>query len=178
MKFIFKTLIKVPIIIVISYLIFNLFAFTVSYFRLLGLSYVVMQTAIENNYVPNSEQTILNNYGNSLETAVLNNICIGCDTQGSNQGDNVRGSNASSLTNTNKRVQYGRQIVITVSGRYNFMMPGLNYNVAGYSGVTNPGLVSQGGAEGLVKDAGGNDNNNIVIQYTVPALTYYPDLGL
>ena len=48
-KFIFKTLIKVPIIIFVTYFIVNLFAFTVSYFRLLGVSYVVLQTAIENN---------------------------------------------------------------------------------------------------------------------------------
>ena len=49
-KFIFKTLIKVPVYIVAAFGIFNIFAFCFIYFRLLGVSYVVQQTAIENTY--------------------------------------------------------------------------------------------------------------------------------
>ena len=58
-KFIFKTLIKVPIIIFIAFAIFNIFSFCFIYFRMLGLSYVVMQTAVENNYLPASETNTL-----------------------------------------------------------------------------------------------------------------------
>ena len=46
-KFIFKTLLKVPVIIVVSFLILNIFAFFFIYFKVLGLSYVVMQTAVK-----------------------------------------------------------------------------------------------------------------------------------
>lgn len=61
-KFIFKTLIKVPVIIMISYAIFNIFAFFFIYFRMLGISYVVMQTAVENNYLPDTELNTMIDY--------------------------------------------------------------------------------------------------------------------
>ncbi len=66
-KFIFKTLLKVPIIIVVSFLILNLFAFFFVYFKVLGLSYVVMQTAVENNYLPKTEVNTLCNYAYTFE---------------------------------------------------------------------------------------------------------------
>jgi hypothetical protein len=67
-KFIFKTLIKVPCIIFVAYLILNLLLFSYTYFKLLGMSYVVMQTCVENNYIPNSEFTDLLNYVDDLNT--------------------------------------------------------------------------------------------------------------
>lgn len=54
-RFIFKTLIKIPIIILVTYAIMNVFFFCYIYFKTLGLSYVVMQTAVENNYIPPQE---------------------------------------------------------------------------------------------------------------------------
>lgn len=67
-KFIFKTLLKVPVIIVVSFIILNIFAFFFIYFKVLGLSYVVMQTAVENNYLPPTEVSTLNNYVKQWES--------------------------------------------------------------------------------------------------------------
>lgn len=65
-KFIFKTLLKVPIIITVCYIIMNFFFFAFIYFKCLGISYVVMQTAVENNYIPNVELRMLCQYMNTL----------------------------------------------------------------------------------------------------------------
>lgn len=61
-KFIFKTLTKVPIIIFTCFFIFNIFAFFFIYFRMLGISYVVMQTAVENNFIPQTEFDTIEDY--------------------------------------------------------------------------------------------------------------------
>lgn len=66
-KFIFKTLLKVPIIIIVSFLVLNIFAFLFIYFKVLGLSYVVMQTAVENNWLPPTEINTLCNYAHTFE---------------------------------------------------------------------------------------------------------------
>lgn len=100
---IFSTLIKVPIIILVSYLIFNIFAFTLSYFKLLGISYVVMQTAVENNYIPDAEMETLTKYVQSLSTSVLENAEI--------------------IAINNTRKQYGDEITVGVAARYKFIMP-------------------------------------------------------
>jgi hypothetical protein len=67
-KFIFKTLIKVPVIVFVCYLILNVLLFSFTYFKLLGMSYVVMQTVVENNYLPNSEKEDLLKYIDTLNT--------------------------------------------------------------------------------------------------------------
>ena len=66
-KFIFKTLMKVPVFIIVSFLILNMFAFFFIYFKVLGLSYVVMQTAVENNYLPPTEIRTLCKYAQTFE---------------------------------------------------------------------------------------------------------------
>lgn len=172
-KFIFKTLVKVPIIILVCYLIFNIFGFTFTYFRLMGLSYVVMQTAVENNYIPASEAQTLDNYLNSLQTYIVSDLAIGCDTDASNDagtGPYVDIKDPSG--GDNRRVQYGTPITVTVSGNFNWIFP----------------LVNTADSDGNLTDSTGaatderlsyneNRNNNIVIQYTVPGLKYYPDLS-
>jgi hypothetical protein len=79
-KFIFKTLIKVPCIIFVAYLILNMLMFSYTYFKLLGMSYVVMQTCVENNYLPNSEFTDLLKYVDDLNT---NTFAVGEVTEDS-----------------------------------------------------------------------------------------------
>lgn len=59
---IFMTLIKIPCFIVISYIVFNIFAFSMIYFKMLGVSYMVSEVALENNYIPNTEKESLENY--------------------------------------------------------------------------------------------------------------------
>ena len=167
-KFIFKTLIKVPVIILVSYFVFNLFAFTFTYFRLLGFSYVAMQTVVENNFIPPDEQTTLTNYLNSLETGVVSNLAVGCDTNVSNDASN--GGPYIDITNPdndNIRVQYGTPITVTVSAKYTWVFPLAN------TMAENPSDSAH--ADGLTYHE--NSDNNIVISYTVPGLKYYPDMS-
>ena len=62
-KFIFKTLIKVPVIVMVSFIIFNIFSWTISYFKLVGASYTIMQVGMENNFIPAKDEVIINNFG-------------------------------------------------------------------------------------------------------------------
>ncbi len=141
-KTIFKTLIKVPVIIMVSYLIFNIFAFGISYLKILGLSYVVMQTAIENNYIPQEEKNSLELYmTNSIQTPMLQNVSFTPNT-------------------TYTRRQYGNMVTAGVQATYKFIWPLSPPEInAGVSGQPN------------------EQNANIVIEYQVPGLTYYPDLN-
>ena len=106
-KFIFKTLLKVPITIFVIYAVFNVFAFSLSYFKILGFSYVAMQTAVENGYIPEQEMNTLENYLFSLETDMLDNASLVVDTG----------------SGTNTKVQYGTPITVTVSAHYRFIWP-------------------------------------------------------
>jgi hypothetical protein len=164
-KFIFKTLIKVPIIILITYLVFNLFAFAFTYFRLLGFSYVAMQTVVENNYIPATEATTLTNYLNSMETDILTNLKLGCDTNPSDATfcDDITDP---ATRGQNERVQYGKPITVTVSARYKWVWPLIQPK--GVDGEGDATLLSANTDEESMK-------HNIVIQYTVPGLKYYPD---
>lgn len=173
-KFIFKTLIKVPIYILVSYLIFNIFAFGLSYFKMLGLSYVAMQTAVENNFIPDTEKASLENYmQNTLETDILQNVSFTDDTTKGNH------------------LQYGDTVTVGVQAHYKFIWPlqpkeqhaggsgGTNGNFgANTDGMNNSGDYSGDKTDSQLKDARDNydsDQNNIVIEYKVPGLKYYPD---
>lgn len=166
-KFIFKTLIKVPVIILITYFIFNIFAFTFTYFRLLGLSYVVMQTAVENNFIPPEEKNTLVDYLNSLETAMVSDLKIGCDTNQGNDSEEYglcEDITDPQYSGENRKVQYGTPITVTVSANYNFIFP-----------LVNTAQPDGPHADGLVYNE--NKDNNIKITYVVPGLKYYPDLS-
>lgn len=166
-KFIFKTLLKVPVFILVAYAIFNLFAFSFSYFKIMGFSYVAMQTAVENNYFPQTEYNTLTAYLNGLETAMLENATLTIDT--GNGG--------------NERVQYGSEITVTVSAHYRFIWP-LMPNEQRSTGVAAEGMDGQNTGEQLTaaqldqmrEEIADNPQNNIWISYTVPGLKYYPDL--
>ncbi|MBR1454027.1 MAG: hypothetical protein IJ593_05230 [Lachnospiraceae bacterium] len=151
-EFIFKTLIKVPIIILVSYLVFNLFAFGISYFKVLGYSYIVSQTIVENNFLPDAEGIILANYADSLETNMLANVSIVDD------GNAIEGS--SILTKS----QYGVAKKFKVQAQYVWIFPLVNTNVE-----------TGNGAYGL--EYSENPNCNIHFEFTVPGLKYYPDLS-
>lgn len=166
-KFIFKTLLKVPVFILVAYAIFNLFAFSFSYFKIMGFSYVAMQTAVENNYFPQTELDTLTAYLDGLETAMLENATLTIDT--GNGG--------------NERVQYGSEITVTVSAHYRFIWP-LMPNEQRSTGVAAEGMDGQNTGEQLTaaqldqmrEEIADNPQNNIWISYTVPGLKYYPDL--
>lgn len=170
-KGIFKILIKVPVIIAVSYLIFNLFAFTVSYFKLLGVSYSVMQIAMENNYIPTNEiQTITEDPSTTpsgkfmqlrYNTNLLQNVRIVCDTTG---------TTADSLVNNKKR-QYGNNISVGVIGTYTWLVP-FRQTVTGYIKDGTPVSTSSVGTKGQLT----KNSTEIRIVYNVPGLKYYPDL--
>lgn len=185
-KYIFKTLIKVPVIIAVAYFVFNLFAFTITYFKVLGLSYTAMQVAVENNYIPETEKNTLTAYAADLTNSIemIDNFEIGCDTNLSNDIEctNILGPEAAT---ENRREQYGTPMTITVGCHYRVIWPlmptqqksngvaveGLNNSYAPGADLTDAQL------EALREDIADNPQNNIVITYTVPGLKYYPDLS-
>jgi uncharacterized membrane-anchored protein YitT (DUF2179 family) len=189
-KFIFKTLIKVPIIILVTYFVFNIFAFTFSYFKLLGFSYVVMQTAVENNFIPGDEESTLVSYAESLETYMLQNVSIYCDTDSSNDKFDTENPNeliaisGSKLTGDgsgetdNKKVQYGHEITVKVCANYVWIFPLINTGGSDGSSANAAGLTYNETTDIAVESSGTPDAEyNIVISYTVPGLKYYPDLS-
>lgn len=175
-KFIFKTIFKIPVIILVCYAIFNVFAFSLSYFRLLGVSYVVMQTAMENNYIPPQENATIRAYMNTLQTDMLLNPTFTVNTE---SGGNTRG-------------QYGERITITVSGRYRFVWP-LRPDEQRANGIAASGWNDgYGDTGGMLSDAALDElrddradatewapdgRPNIMITYVVPGLKYYADKG-
>lgn len=167
-KFIFKTLIKVPCMIIVSFMIFNAFAFGLTYFKILGFSYVLMQTAIENNYIPASEKGTLDNYLQSIaNTGVVDNAKI--------------------VIPDNTRQQYGKPITVGVTAHYRFIWPltpkdQLNDTSSGFEGYGSNTSAFSGYADDATleqrrQDIENNTQNNITITYTVPGLKYYPDLA-
>jgi hypothetical protein len=134
-QFIFKTLIKVPIYIAIAFMCFNIFAFTTIYFKALGFSYVLMQTVVENNYIPTNEAIQLENY-------VAQNFCVpaGGDSYtspltgrtatqiGSAVGlgvdDSLMVKNATiEISDGNQRRQYGATKTISLNLEYEMILP-------------------------------------------------------
>lgn len=162
-KFIFKSLIKVPVIILVVYAVFNVFAFSLSYFKILGFSYVAMQTVVENNYIPEQERNTLDTYLNSMETSMLENLTLECSTS--------------------NKVQYGTPVTVTVSAHYRFvwpLMPNEQRTGAAATGMNDQDIgteLTDSELEALRQSREDNPVNNIVISYTVPGLKYYPDLS-
>ena len=173
-KFIFKTLIKVPVYIAVAFFVFNIFAFSLTYFRLMGLSHVVLQTAVENNHIPSSELNTLNGYLDSItDTGVVGDASVVLqDKEGRNE------------IATNRR-QYGRPLTVGVTAQYKFIWPlspkdQLVDPSSGFDGLHGSGFsgyASGGTLEQRRKDIEDNEDNNIRIEYTVPGLKYYPDMA-
>lgn len=141
-KFIFKTLIKVPCIIFAAYFIMNVFFFFFIYFKVLGLSYVVMQEVVENNYITTSQFNQLNAYIQSINNIeMVNNtsIIVGldsaknpvyCTTQAN--GQMIKSSYSATLDESNAksaltRVNYGQNRVVGIHCDYTLIWP-LDYN--------------------------------------------------
>ena len=116
-KNIFKILIKVPLIILVAYLVLNAFAFAFVYFKLLGASYAVMQVAIENNYLPDREYKTLKKYIEDFDTNTdfLEHACV-ITSPDSDATHAAPGNNTS-------RKQYGATVVVGVSADYKMKWP-------------------------------------------------------
>lgn len=189
-KFIFKTLLRVPIIILVCFAVLNVFAFGLSYFKLLGVAYVSMQTAIENNYIPVQEYDTLKGYLDKQETQMLENINLTCIT-----GNAVSTVDPNTLgtfdERYNIRYQYGAPVTVTVSAHYRFVWPlmpkeqtsngvaaeGFAVQGSGNTGSNRGSDLSETDLERKRAKYENNAQNNIVISYTVPGLKYYPDLS-
>lgn len=163
-KNIFKALIKVPIIIVVSFAIFNVFAFTLSYMKVLGLSYVTLQTAMENNFIPAGEQQTIQDYmNNSLQTEVLQEIEFTPNT-------------------TFNKQQYGEVVTVGVQANYKFIWPltpleQVDGEFMGMDDVNTFGGFKTRSELQDERDEYTDRKHNINIEYTVPGLKYYPDLN-
>lgn len=198
-KFIFKSLIKVPIFIFVAFFIFNIFTFFFIYFKMLGISYVVMQTAVENNYLPQQELTTLNKYMTSLnKISYVENahIVVDNDTSGAtlyNGSGNYldENGNAKALKsdghNSVTRRQYGNYIVTGVYCKYRIIWP-LQYvetmhdTTAGVAGMNNGNHNTVETSNTTLANRRSDSRHAVLIPiklvYTIPGLKYYPDLGV
>lgn len=169
------TLVKVPCMIAIAYLFINIVLFSLFYFRALGMSYVVMQTAVENNFIPNSEAQAIKSSmqsmnsvsdggqnGDSIAVPVVSKFAMWIDTSNSKAEKQLYNKDVSvdgyGITNTssNVRVQYGKTIRVGIGYVYTAILPIPNKSAINYSKSWTA--------------------NAIRISYRVPALKYYPDL--
>lgn len=139
---IFRKLIKVPVIILVSFGILNIFAFTVSYFRIVGASNTLQQAVMDNNYLTKADEETFKDYLASLETAYLQNIRLVIDTEVDNKKASPNYEAIEASGNTNTRKQYGNVIDVGVVAEYKFIMP-LQHTetlkdgkVAGYGGTS------------------------------------------
>ena len=192
-KFIFKTLIKVPCYIMVAYFVLNMFAFFYNYFRMLGLSYIVMQVAVENNYIPSSEMTQLMSYLSNYENDFIQNIHIftNSSTNDVGYGDidssiisayggtNVGNYNAlgyrSNAADSYCRRQYGKAVRVGVTYDVKFIWPlmPISSTENPTTGVDNWNRYVDPDNDGL----GNSAWNKVQLIYTVPGLKYYPDLS-
>ena len=162
------------------------------YFKVMGLSYVVVQTAIENNFIPTSEGDTLNSYAKSLENGFLKHVAIGCDTQNSSTSVSLLLSSnslsssgicydiSSANTSNNKKVQYGKPIKVTVLAQFVAILPLVNPGEGSLSLESSDAMnYYMDTYDPTVSDHSSYDINdsNIIFEYTVPGLKYYPDLN-
>lgn len=187
-KFIFKTLLKVPAIIFVCYFILNIFAFFFIYFKMLGASYVVMQVAVENNYLPKSELYELWDYVDTMNDIPMVNgtarIIVGQDNSNNyitmNSRSDVNG-NSSNKSDARIRQQYGRTVTCGVQCKYTMVWP-LDYKETtqgetGVDGLNGSNFTGFKDNATLAQDRKDKEYQaNIRIVYTVPGLKYYPDM--
>lgn len=197
---IFKILVKIPIIISVSYLIFNIFAFALCYFKVLGASYSLQQIVMENNYLPVNEADAFNKYlrGSSsidldgLETVFMDNIYavvytdnpVASTSTGRDRDGNVDTDSAvNGVIGNNKRVQYGDTAYVGIVADFHAMWPWsyneLFVNDAGVTGWA--GQYDARPQETTFKSASEIENRRqstakIDIIHPVIGLQYYSDL--
>lgn len=176
-KFIFKTLIKVPFIICVSFFIFNIFAFTVSYFRIVGASNTLQQAIMDNNYLVESDYDTFEGYTEMLKTKCLDNIQIIVDTDGNDY-------DPKHYQEHNDRKQYGHVITCGITARFKPIIPliytetledgkvkGYGSTETGASGGTKTGTE----LERLRKEKNKDAEGNITVVTKVVGMQYYSD---
>lgn len=170
-KGIFKILIKVPIIIFVCFFIFNIFSFSLSYFKLLGVSYAAMNTAMINNYIPANEKAQLEDYMTTqLQTQVFEDV-------------RFTTSSDDPTINAFTRGQYGETVTVAVQGNYKWQWPltprqqtANDQEFNGLTGSAFAGFKTEAELEQARKDNSGAFTMRIL--YRVPGLAYYADTQL
>ena len=175
-KFIFKTLIKVPFIICVSFFIFNIFAFTVSYFRIVGASNTLQQAIMDNNYLVKADKDTFDTYIKNLSTPCLTDIQLIVDTDGNDYPDNYHWKN--------EREQYGNVITCGITAKFKPIIPliytetledgkvrGYGSTYTGASGGTKTDAQLQEAREKKNEKAEGN----ITVVTKVVGMQYYSD---
>ena len=175
LKFIFKTLIKIPFIIMITYFIANLLLFSLFYFKFTGISYSVMNTGMENNFIPDYEYKIIVKTINDIENSsvLIKDAKIVVDSG-------------------NTRQQYGKPISIGVEYKYRWLTPLMPWDLgqtpANYgsgSSVIDDSTASEGNFSSITAEEAKRRidvlsdrslTSPIRIVYKVPGLQYYADL--
>jgi len=181
-KKIFFGLAKIPIMIMVVFLAFNVFAFVISYFRIMGVTHTLQQVVIDNNYLTDKDKETFETYLRKLETSYLTNIRIVINTSAND------GTATDRYTFINDRKQYGNVIEVGVAADYRFIMPlmptQMSVDGKGVAGLN--GQFNNQAANGSQTYADNNEmerrrNNNVTggsldIIETVVGLQYYSDL--
>jgi len=174
---------------------------------MLGISYVVMQTAVENNYLPRTETTSILEYINSTgDISMVQDIglVIGVDDGKVDHAPTYNTTSPQSVEQDGynyfyirdidqasggalQRHQYGNSIVCGVYCEYKIIWP-LDYRytgdrdaiVNGTGQYTYNDVVGYDGTAGAPKESylSAWAKLPILITYEVPGLKYYPDLEI
>ena len=176
LRFIFKTLIKIPFIIMFTYFIANIFFFSLFYFKFTGISYSVMNTGMENNYIPPDELATLK--------ATVEKI--------DNDSELIKDAKIV-VDGSNQRKQYGTPITVGVEYRYRWLTPLMPQDIgqrpadlrSGVSSIVDDSTASEGDINMSQDEAqrridalsDRSLNSPIQIVYKVPGLQYYADLN-
>ena len=169
-KFIFITLMKVPLLVIAAFFLFNIFAFSISLFQVMTLTNVAKQVAVENNFIPPEERHMFQrhmNFMSSRETL-----------------SNVRFTDNTNFT----RAQYGNNQTIGIEAQFHFIFPLLPNQqrtgdgfVIGMQDTDRAGLgvawLDEIQLEQERELRRNNPLNMIRFEFQVPGLRYYPDLS-
>ena len=135
---------------------------------MLGISYSVMQTGIENNYIPPEEKSTLENYMEEV-----------------NNSTTLLETNSVKLTNntTTTKQQYGKTVTCGVQANYVWVWPLMpkeqtqgETGMIGLDSSKTMNWLNDSELSAKREDSQHKAWNQIVIEYKVPGLQYYPDL--
>lgn len=191
-KFIFKSLIKVPVIIFVAFFILNIFAFFFIYFRLLGLSYIVMQETVDKNYIASRQlyqfQSTLKQLDNiGMVQDGTAGIIIGVDSHGNEvfvnsdlgyYSSNDNGEISTSSIGAAQGGPFGSAVTKCQYGAIRHVGIRVNYEIIwplDVSNITRHDNESQYSPDGTVEYKKSTFSIPITITYDVPGLKYYAD---
>lgn len=173
-KIVFSTFVKTFIYIFAFYFCFNIMAFAISYFRVVGASYSLQQVVMDNNYLTTQDFDTFNRYLSKLDTAYLTDlhVVINTDPEGVATGRD---------TFVNDREQYGNMVEVGIASKFTFVFPLMrNEMTTDNKGVD--GLDKTRNAQWLSGEEMENKRNakrigvNLDVINPVVGLQYYSDL--